>query len=215
MVNIKSIFKRGSKIKQSTTIFKSNVEELMNADGKEHIRVDNRAKTLLGRMLDSQYIVPFYHPKLGPFNTTEGFWFYISMENPDERLRQLNGHEIRKVIRELRDEGKLQRVWIPQFDIHIKYANWLKITSNPSLLRMMSESKLPFKMYYIIDDEEKPILVEKDKLSWVITLLEEIRELIKITGDISSLMSPFDIPQDNYDEILNRIPMEVRKLYNI
>lgn len=217
MINqIGRLFTGGPKLRQKPQQNNNtDVHELVSLDGIDHIRIDNRAKTLLGRMMDSQYISPFLHPKLGPFNTTEGFWFYISMEKPDERLRQLNGHECRKLIRELRDKGQLTRCWVNHFDRHISYANWLKITSNAQLLRALQSSKLPFRMYYVLETEGTAKLIESEKLFWVITVLEDVRAKVKIAGNISEMINPYEMEDHLYNEILERIPKEVRDIYQI
>ena len=140
--------------KHQKLISPESVEELIREDGVNHIRIDNRGSTKLGRWLDSQWISPFYYPGLGQFTNTEGFWHFISSDRPIELLKVISGHECRKQIRDMRLAGNYHKVRIPNFYEHIQYANYLKIEQFPLLKKAFIESDLPLKMYYITEDED-------------------------------------------------------------
>lgn len=191
----------------------ADYENKLAEDGVNHIRVDNRGATLLGRMLDSQYVSPFHHPELGDFNTTEGFWFYISTSPKVEDFRLLNGYECRKLINNLRHNGKLNRIRIPNFTSHIFNANYLKIINNPILFNMMKESTLPFEFYYITkkyrrDGEVQSVLFYPNDRTWVLSQLNEIRDLVKSknleTMDKNQLI--MDITDKNYN-LIREVPV--------
>lgn len=122
-------------------------------DGIEYIRIDNRALTDLGRMLDSQYIIPFYHPTLGQFNTIEGFIQYITLDRPHELLRVLNGHECRKYLKDLKDNKKLIKKTVSNTTDQLKYVNYLKIESSPKLKALFLANDLPYKIFYLNKDK--------------------------------------------------------------
>lgn len=185
----------------------SVLSELVNGDGVTHIRVDNRGQTAVGRELDSQTIAPFVHPYLGQFNTTEGFWFYISMQEPDEQLRMLSGHECRKYIKQLRSQDKFNRVTVENFYEHICNATWLKVISSPELLEMVRVSSLPFRLYYIKDDGS---VVERVNGQIGQSALETVRNDLKFyhgaTPPMDSL--PYKVKDESYLDILSRISDE-------
>lgn len=154
--------------------------EIMKMDGIDHIRIDNRANTDLGRILDSQYILPFIHPVLGQFNTTEGFWHYISMENPSDLLRVINGHECRKHIHDLKKAKKFKKIIVKNFYDHILFVNHLKIEASPKLKRMFIESTLPFKMYYVRKQKDKCVFHNTSSLHSRIQVWEKLRDMYKV-----------------------------------
>ena len=134
---------------------KDEIDKLSSQDGISFIRIDNRATTQLGRMLDSQYIIPFTYPGLGQFNTTEGFWYYISNDKPVELLKVLNGCDCRRYIKELKLSGEYKKVHINNFYQHILYANYLKIEENKRLKQLLLECNLPFMMYFVTESNGK------------------------------------------------------------
>lgn len=180
--------------------------DVLEQDGKNHIRIDNRGRTELGKMLDSQYISMFIHPTLGLFNTTEGFWYYISLIHRVELLRTLSGCECRRYIKQLKAENRFKKANVPNFYEHIRYANWLKIEQNrEGLKKKFIESHLPFRMYYIneeIDDssysdetERKTGLIHvascHPRLSNIIQLREWYKEdnsLLLQEPDVSAIL---------------------------
>lgn len=170
--------------------------EIIEQDGLNHIRIDNRSLVDLGRMLDSQYIIPFNHPVLGQFNTTEGFWHYISIENPSDLLRVLNGHECRKYIKELKAAKKFTKKLTTNFYEHIQYSNYLKIEASPKLKKMFIESTLPFKMYYVKKGTNGCIINNTSNLHPRLANIIELRNmyhrnpnLVLPTPDCSEILS--------------------------
>ena len=128
-------------------------------------------------MLDSQYILPIVHPELGQFNTTEGFWYYISTQNAPELLRVLNGHECRKLIKDMKEANTFVKKDIKNFYIYVQYANYLKIEASPKLKSMFIESTLPFKMYYIKKGKRDCIINNTSALHPRLRNLIELREM--------------------------------------
>jgi hypothetical protein len=202
-------------LNQDKVIQLHDYEEKLNEDNVKNIRIDNRAKTTLGKMLDSQYIAPFFHPNLGRFNTTEGFWYYISSPEPNELFRELHGHECRKLIHDIRKESiSNNRVYVPFFKEHIYNANYLKITQNPHLRKLLMRSKLPFEYYYVDEKRDPPVLVQPTSRRWVLQQFEDIRDKLK-RKEYSSKNSDVLPITLTYDEIICRISKDGRKVNNL
>ena len=123
--------------------------DFLEQDGVSYVRVDNRALTDLGRMLDTQYIIPFVHPTLGNFNTVEGYRWYISLQEKHELLKVLNGHECRKYIKELRAANKLRKIPITNLIEQIRFAMYLKTESSAKLKALFLENTLPYRIFYL------------------------------------------------------------------
>lgn len=187
---------------------KSSIEEIMDfvkEDGKTHIRVDLRANTTLGKVLDPQYVSPFYHPYLGNFVTTEGFWYYISSKEPDELFRVLNGHECRKHLKSLRAEGKIERVHCKNFFQQIFFANYLKIKTDPKILDLFTNFKtdLPFEIYHLENKDNKTVLRRTNSYDVRVRNLTMLRSLL-----ISNINSEVWIPDSK--DILERMSDSVK-----
>ena len=180
---------------------------LTEEDGVKHIRIDNRAKLELGRMLDSQYLSLFNYPGLGPFNTTEGLWYYISMQNPKEELRIVSGNDCRRIVKQLNNKGEFKRINRKGFYEIIQYGTWLKITQNESILKLFLESDLPFIRYHL---RPKNGVVEfiVDNNTPMMVFLNELRDKMKED-------SSYEPPLPDISEIQSELHSDIRRLYMI
>ena len=185
--------------------FESMVK-LTEEDGIKHIRIDNRAKLELGRMLDSQYLSLFSFPGLGPFNTTEGLWYYISMENPREELRIVSGNDCRRIIKQLNAKGEFKRIHRKYFYETIQYGTWLKITQNDQLLKLFLESELPFIRYHL---RPKNGVVEFiiDSHTPMVAFLNDLREKMKENIHYEPQMPDISQIQDELSDEIKRVYM--------
>lgn len=140
-------------------------------DGKTHINVYSRGNTELGRLLAHFTFSPFVHPYYGPFNSMEGFWYYIKARKPDDTLRTLAGHDAKEY-------GKnLEHIRRPNFKELIVEANFHKVNQNERLRDLMKRSMLPFDHYYIFGPGK--ILVRPKGFEWLVQGFEDIRAMIK------------------------------------
>lgn len=148
---------------------------LVENDGIDHINISFKGKVELGRMLSHFYESPFMHPIYGQFKSMEGFWQYIraSPAKPEARdaLRDLSGMAAKECGR------NLENVYINNFVEIINYANYQKIIQNPKIAEAMTQSVLPFKIYYLHGPED--ILIHQVRYKWIIDGLEEIRTMIR------------------------------------
>lgn len=119
-------------------------------DGSTHINIYSQGKTKLGRKLSHFAKTPFRHPFFGPFESMEGFWYYMrgvkivdGKEQRDDQLRYLCGFEAKQYGRQLKAK------WYDDFWEDILAANYQKIIQNEEIRDMMINSTLPFKHYYV------------------------------------------------------------------
>ena len=124
-------------------------------DGIEHIRVDNNASTFLGRSLSPNYNRIFYHLKYGSFCSVNSLLFYLKLKNRDDKLRELFGAQLRKYVIEQINSGKNEFIENNSFNRTnlnselIKEIIWIRLLSNPELLEIFCNNKLPYICYYI------------------------------------------------------------------
>lgn len=138
-------------------------------DGITHINIFSKGSTELGRKLSHFAYAPFIHPYFGPFKSMEGFWYYIRAVEPDDKLRELVGHEAKFYGRE--KETK----FLNNFQEIIMDANYQKIEQNPDIKKLMLESTLPFDHYYTFGPKQ----VRLSQFIWLIEGFESIRTAIK------------------------------------
>jgi len=141
-------------------------------DGHTHINVYSRGLTDLGRMLAHFTFSPFVHPYYGPFNSMEGFWYYIKARKPEDALRTLHGWEAKELGK------KLEHIRRPNFKELIVEANYHKVVQNPRLLAAMKNSVLPFDHYYLYGPGK--ILIRPNGFEWLVEGFEQIRTMVKL-----------------------------------
>jgi len=161
-------------------------EITVDRDGINHINVYSKGKTELGRMLSHFDKSPFTHPYFGPFQSMEGFWYYLKSGAPYghiqdgiEHLRQLHGYKAKQL-------GKtFQKHEIPFFKEDILYANCQKILQNKKLRELLCLSDLPFTHHYVIEYQDKKTGESKNHIipvkdcDWLVEGLEDIRKCLK------------------------------------
>lgn len=190
----------------SGIMFQSLID-LNRNDGVKHIRIDNRGKTQLGRMLDSQYMSPFEIPGLGTFNSTEGLWYYISMKRPPEDFRVLRGNLCRKLIRELKDRNEHHRVERRNFYEIIEYGTYAKIMQNEDLKQRFIENELPMLRFFMRSrNGQNSLMIEST--SRAVVFLNDLCQRLK--EDIN-----YTPPLPDVSDIVKDLPDEVRQLYHI
>lgn len=140
-------------------------------DGVNHINIWHTGATELGRQLSHTTETPFIHPYFGPFNSIEGFWYYIRSETKDDKLRMMFGQEAKNYGR------KLTHIWVDGFPSIIMAANFHKIDQRPELKKMFVESTLPFDHYYLFGPGK--VLVRPKVHGWLVGGFENLRRLMK------------------------------------
>lgn len=112
-------------------------------DGKDHINIYSRGSTELGQLLSHFSNTFFNHPVFGPFDSMEGFWYYMRSKEKDDQLRYLSGYAAKKYGR------VLEPAWYDEFWEDVLAANYQKVIQNPHIKRMLMASTLPFQHYYL------------------------------------------------------------------
>lgn len=149
-------------------------------DGIEHINIYSRGRTELGRLMSNFAYSPFVHPRFGQFNSVEGLWYWLSVQDSPEaeELRELHGYAAKKLGRELRGAD-----WSPEeslfldFRQEIRTAISVKVAANLTLIRLLEESTLPFVHYYIIHDK---VIDRTEEESWIIEHWNDLRANLQI-----------------------------------
>lgn len=144
-----------------------------NLDGISHINIYSQGKTQLGKMLSN-----FFHYKImtkdGAFNSVEGYWYWLGIENCQEKeiLRNLYGYNAKKTGNELKKKFKSRLD--EDFEKKILNAIWYKVKRNTHLFKP-EISKLPFEHYYNFGDK---IVDVKDKYIWMIDGIDKMRNYV-------------------------------------
>lgn len=148
-------------------------------DGVTHINIYSRGKTNLGRMLSNFAPIGFTHPIHGRFESVEGFWYWLSlgMKPNHDIFRRLVGHEAKRVGKEQIEV--FGRVDNPSFNEEILEAIRCKLRQNKDLLKMLTESTLPFEHYYWYGDENSPKVYNMTKYQWIVDEITRIRNLMQ------------------------------------
>lgn len=116
-------------------------------DGVTHINIYSKGKTELGRWLSNFTYAPI-ETEDGPFNSIEGYWYWLSCHN--DILRTLSGFSAKQTGRRL---GGKDWVHTDAFRTKIKRAISIKIKSYPEKLVALKQTSLPLTHYYVFNGE--------------------------------------------------------------
>ena len=134
-------------------------------DGVTHINVYSKGKTEIGRFLSNFAYAPALTPD-GHFCSIEGYWYWLSCK--DDRLRELNGWEAKKLGRELGASDWLEEL---EFKNKIKEAIKLKLKTYPSRLEQLKKINIPLAHYYVYGNK----VVNVPNSKWIIDFIEELK----------------------------------------
>lgn len=148
-------------------------QNLPQDDGITHINIFSKGRTELGRLLSNFAETPFIHPYFGPFNSMEGFWYYVRAVKPDDKLRMLVGPEAKFYGK------KLESRFLKNFQTIIMDAIYHKVVQNPKIKNLMIESTLPFDHYYTFGSHNSIKQVRLAQFTWLIEGFEDIRKRLK------------------------------------
>jgi hypothetical protein len=141
-------------------------------EGVNHILLSKFSKNPVGKILAIDSDEPLHHRTLGYFRTFQGFWHYISTEERDDRLRELTGHNLDKLVE------KLTKIRIHNFNALILDALYQRAVQKKESILLIRKSTLPFDHYRIYN--HKTGLRQRMAFSfWLIEGCEVIRKAIK------------------------------------
>ncbi len=143
-------------------------------DGKDHINIGFDAQTDIGKGLAFESNIGFHHSLFGYFCNIESFWYYIQSRERDDRLRNLHGANLKKLI------NRLNITNIDNFRAIIIDAAYQRIWQNDALYKQFKESILPIDVYRV---RMNGLRTRPSHFKWLISGLEEVRSAIKEERD--------------------------------
>lgn len=140
-------------------------------DGIDHINIDSRGRTELGKQLTHMHRQDFLHPEFGPFRSVEGLIGFIRSGAQEDEFHWLHGMEARHRSRNLESE------FIKGFREIVMEANYFKIVQNDELRDAFIACTLPFDHYYLLETNGRPI--RPMAAAWLVPAFEDLRKLIR------------------------------------
>lgn len=142
-------------------------------DGKTHINIYSKGKTLLGRMLSnmSGYKIDTVD---GRFDCVEGYWYWLATGCQHNELRTASGFKAKERGRELL-KGFTEYPPADEFRLKITLALVSKLILNPEIVKELKKSSLPFTHYYVYSDK----VIFPEGGIWLIDVWSMLRIIIK------------------------------------
>ena len=113
-------------------------------DGVDHICIDRKAATELGRALSTGTDINWSHPVLGFFRSLDNLWYFLSVGKPHDALRRL---QRREAIEFARNEcGGL--AYYPNIEAVFLDSIYRYLKSKKHLVEKLTTCDLPFDIYY-------------------------------------------------------------------
>lgn len=150
-------------------------------EGVDHINILTD-KTRLGSLLSIESVLEFDHDVYGTFRTIRGFLSYISSVEKDDRLRRLQGRQLRE-LSSLMTKNKEKNV-----RVEVMKAVYQRILQYKDAVDTIKACSLPIDCYYV---NSSNIKIRPTYSSWYIKGLQIIIEAIKADKepDLSILSS--------------------------
>lgn len=163
-------------------------------DGEDHINVSSSARTTIGQWLHGRNSNPFNHPLLGHFRSIDNLSFFIRSVNIDDRVRTMENFNM---IRQLVEENGGFRASTPNFKAIMVHSIWLRILDNPTLIKEIVESTLPFDSYRI--NSETKVRQRFEPAAYLCRGYEEIRKALVERRDPNLVQFLDKKPSDSRD----------------
>jgi hypothetical protein len=143
-------------------------------DGVDHIWLSPKGRTFLGQQLGIGAHRPFVDPEYGRFESIYAFWLWYESNRVDVLRNVHHRNMILSSITGLSD--------LPGSRAEVALVAKRSILNDPTMLREMRGSELPFACYEVINftdrDPESTIYPLPDR-EWYVRALEEVRLEIK------------------------------------
>lgn len=164
-------------------------------DGIDHINISPQGRTELGVLLAHYTESHFVHEYLGPFDSMEGYWYYVKSAVPDDKLRSLSGKQAYLYGKEL---PAIRRQFFREI---IKDGNYFKISQNDRLRELFAASELPLTQYYNYGAHS--IAINPKTMPWLVPDFEQLREMFRY--DVEHKITSYD----DYQKVI--VPKRVAK----
>ena len=149
-------------------------------DGKTHINVFSKSRSVLGRLLSNFAHTPIEYKGLR-FESIESWWYWMKMNNINaaelfpvfdqellDSIRSKIGKEAKEYFRSLYKSDSSS--FSPEKE-ELKEVYKLKLEAHPNIKEMLIENKLPIDHYYVMFDKK----TSADSTMWTAQLWEEIK----------------------------------------
>ena len=149
-------------------------------DGKTHINVYSKSRSVLGRLLSNFANTPIVFKGL-KFGSIESWWYWMKMNNINETglfpifedeqidlIREKIGAVAKSYFRSLYKSDSSD--FSPAKE-ELKEVYKLKLEAHPNIKEMLIENKLPIDHYYVMFDKK----VATEGTMWTAKLWEEIK----------------------------------------
>lgn len=148
-----------------------NVNKI-GVEGVDHILLEVYSSDSVGKVLAVNSDGILRHKLLGNFRSLRGFWHYISTEERDDRLRELQGKALEKFSQQL------TKTRVQNFNVMILDAIYQKVKSEKESIFLIKKSTLPFD-HYKVAGNTAGLRQRMGYSFWLIDGCEEIRNAIK------------------------------------
>lgn len=149
-------------------------------DGITHYNVRYQsAKTELGLKLAIDFPADFEHPILGPFQSIEAFWRYVTTFGVSDKIRQLSAEN--QPSRKLRQVIQRNTYSVPNFYDYIEDALLVRLGQDEALRKQLVEDsgELPLVHYSIFAGEAGEIAIQETPMHFYVLKLETVRKILR------------------------------------
>lgn len=141
-------------------------------EGVDHVCIDRKSTSSLGRVLSTAFESNWTHPVLGYFRSMENLWLFLSVATPHDSLRSMFRKEARQFA--INKLGGLS--YYPNTEAMLLDSIYRMVKSRRNTVEELRKSKLPFDIYYV---NPAGIRVRNHTYLWMLGGYEEIRNAIK------------------------------------
>lgn len=161
-------------------------------DGKTHVNVYSKSKSLLGRKLSNFNPEPVCVGSDGLFKCLEGYWYWlrITLHDPEwfkqhpifeHQLRNARGFEAKKLGRahcatlKIPNTKEVSEVFKTKFKVAMRQ----KLLQHNTVKELLLDNTLPFTHYYVIEKDNKTISVPVKTHLWQLDYWKELKEELR------------------------------------
>lgn len=161
-------------------------------DGKTHINIYSRSKSLLGRKLSNFNPEPVCVGSAGLFKCLEGYWYWlrIHLHNPnwfkqhhlfEQQLREARGFDAKRLGRLHCKSANVPNTkeCSDEFKAKFKVAMRQKLLQHQQTKTLLLENNLPLQHYYIIEKDNKEIVIPVKTHLWQLDYWQDLKEELK------------------------------------
>lgn len=142
-------------------------------EGITHIDVYTKSNNELGRLLTNPSRIPVTLYRFGEFAGMEALWYWLSTGCRYKELRTAPGLKAKSIAK----ERKFKSVYIPGFELIIKYATTVKVMKNWYLRKLFFSNALPLLHYYTYGEYPNCVVRPANGSLWTVKHLTDMHAL--------------------------------------